>query len=84
MRTIDELGPSKLLSSEQDRIRHAADNLIFSSDLTTDEPALDALRDIDELCSALVESGRWEIVTAERLDCDVRACGPTEPVAAAA
>jgi hypothetical protein len=84
MRTIDELGPSKLLSSEQDRIRHAADNLIFSSDLVSDEPALDALRDIDELCTALVDSGRWETVTAERLDRDVRACGPTEPVAAAA
>jgi len=84
MRTIDELGPSKLLSSEQDRIRHAADNLIFSSGLATDEPALDALRDIEELCAALVDSGRWETVTAERLDRDVRACGPTEPVAAAA
>jgi hypothetical protein len=84
MRTIDELGPSKLLSSEQDRIRHAADNLIFSSDLACDEPALDALRDIDELCAALVESGRWEDVTAERLDRDVRAWGPNEPVAAAA
>jgi hypothetical protein len=84
MRTIDELGPSKLLSSEQDRIRHAADNLIFSSDLASDEPALDALRDIDELCAALVDSGRWETATAERLDRDVRACGPNEPVAAAA
>jgi hypothetical protein len=84
MRTIDELGPSKLLGSEQDRIRHAADNLIFSSDLASDEPALDALRDIDELCAALIESGRWETVTAERLDSDVRACGPTEPLAAAA
>jgi hypothetical protein len=84
MRTIDELGPSKLLSAEQDRIRHAADNLIFSSDLASDDGALDALRDIDELCSALVDSGRWETVTAERLDHDVHACGPGEPVAAAA
>jgi hypothetical protein len=84
MRTIDELGPSKLLGSEQDRIRHAADNLIFSSDLASDGPAREALRDIDELCTALVDSGRWESVTAERLERDMHACGPDAPIAAAA
>ncbi len=84
MRTIDELGPSKLLGSEQDRIRHAADSLIFSSDLASDGPARDALRDIDDLCAALVDSGRWESVTAKRLEHDIHACGPDAPVAAAA
>jgi hypothetical protein len=84
MITLDELGPSKLQSAEQDRIRQDADNLIFSSDLESDGVARDALRDIDELCAALIESGRWEVVTAEKLERDVHACGPDAPVAAAA
>jgi hypothetical protein len=88
MHTLDELGPSKLLSDEQDRIRVAADNLIFSSDLGEDGGAREALRDTEQLCAALVQSGRWEAVTAERLEQDLRACGPGEtsgsPVAAAA
>ena len=81
--TLDELGPSKLQSVEQDRIRHAADNLIFSSDLG-DAAAREALDDAGELCAALVDSGRWEPVTAARLEHDLRACGPDEGVAAAA
>jgi hypothetical protein len=84
MRTLDELGPSKLLSSEQERIRHAADNLIFSADLGDDGAARDALRDTGGLCAALVDSGRWEPATAERLEHDLRACGPDQGVAAAA
>ena len=84
MHTLDELGPSKLLDSEQDRIRQAADNLIFSSGLSEDGAAREALRDTDELCISLIESGRWEPVTAERLGADVRACGPTQDMAAAA
>jgi hypothetical protein len=82
MHTLDELGPSKLLSDEQDRIRLAADNLIFSSGLGDD--AREALRDTEDLCAWLVESGRWESVTAERLAADVRACGPSPDLAAAA
>jgi hypothetical protein len=88
MHTLDELGPSKLLSDEQERIRLAADNLIFSSSLGEDDAARAGLRDAEELCAALVESGRWESVTAERLEQDLRDCGPGEssgsPVAAAA
>lgn len=84
MRTLDELGPSKLQAAEQDRIRYAADNLIFSADLAADGAARAALRDIDELCAALVDSGRWETVTAERLEHDLHACGPGAPLAAVA
>lgn len=84
MRTLDELGPSKLQPDEQDRIRHAADNLIFASDLRVDDSAREALADTDALCATLVSSGRWEAVTAERLERDLRACGPSEDVAAAA
>jgi hypothetical protein len=73
---LAELGPSKLQSDEQDRIRNAADNLIFSSDLTEDLAAREALEDADRLCRALVDSGRWEQVTATRLAEDLYACGP--------
>lgn len=74
--TLSELGPSKLLPSEQDRIRLAADNLVFSSDLSQDAAARDALEDTDRLCRDLVESGRWEQVTATRLASNLRECGP--------
>ncbi len=86
MLTLDELGPSKLLDLEQERIRHAADNLIFSSDLDEDGAARAAMHDTDELCDSLVDSGRWERVTAERLAADLRACGPqsARDIAAAA
>jgi hypothetical protein len=76
MQTLNELGPSKLLDGEQDRIRAAADNLIFSSDLDEDVAAQEALDDIERLCRALVASGRWEQVTAARLADDLFGCGP--------
>lgn len=79
MKTLDDVGPSKLLDSEQQRIRYAADNLIFSSDLSTDIEAQDALADVETLCRALVESGRWELVSADRLADDVHQCGPAMP-----
>ena len=50
MFTLDEIGPSKLLDAEQDRIRHAADNLIFASDIHQDA-AQEALIDTELLCS---------------------------------
>jgi hypothetical protein len=76
IKTLNELGPSKLLGGEQDRIRYAADNLIFSSDLAEDVAAREALDDVERLCDALTDSGRWEQVTARRLATDVAGCGP--------
>ena len=78
MHTLNELGPSKLLGDEQERIRLAADNLIFSTD-PLEGPACAALLDAQSLCQDLVESGRWEQVTASRLADDICACGPGEP-----
>jgi uncharacterized circularly permuted ATP-grasp superfamily protein len=75
--TLAELGPSKLQSEEQDRVRMAADALIFAADLEDDE-AREGLIDVDRLCRALVDSGRWESVTAARLLDDVAACGPDQ------
>jgi len=79
IKTLIELGPSKLLDVEQDRIRYAADNLIFSSDVAEDVAAREALDDVERLCHALTDSGRWERVTAERLANDLSACGPKRP-----
>jgi hypothetical protein len=76
MHTLTELGPSKLLADEQDRIRDAADTLIFAADLIQDPSAVEALSDVDALCAALVESGRWTEITAARLGKDLRECGP--------
>jgi hypothetical protein len=74
--TLRELGPSKLLDDEQDRIRSAADTLIFSSNLSEDVAARDALEDAGRLCRALVESGRWTQPTATQLVDDIFECGP--------
>jgi len=75
IRTLEELGPSKLLDVEQDLIRDAADSLIFSSGPLEDAAAFGALWDVEVLCRQLVESGRWERVTARTLADDVAACG---------
>jgi hypothetical protein len=74
--TLRELGPSKLLPREQDRIREAADQLIFAHDLLTDEAARAALLEVDRLCRDLVESRRWQHHYAMRLADDLCACGP--------
>jgi hypothetical protein len=76
LQTLNELGPSKLQSGEQDRVRDAADALIFCQDLGADTSARDALADSRLLFEVLVDSGRWEQVTADRLADDIRACGP--------
>jgi hypothetical protein len=78
--TLAELGPSKLQPTEQDRIRDAADTLIFCSDLFEDAAAREALDDADALCKLLVESGRWERTTATRLANDLYECGPVTEI----
>jgi hypothetical protein len=78
MSTLSDLGPSKLWADEQERIRHAADTLIFSTQLGADAQV--ALADAARLCQELVASGRWQQDTADRLATDVGDCGP-EPKA---
>src|SRR3954470_7106610 len=80
VKTLDELGPSKLLAAEQARIRDAADILIFASDV---DETREALRDIGRLAEALVASGRWLEETVDRLIEDLLGCGPTQVPAAA-
>ena len=81
LRTLADLGPTKLQADEQERIRAAADALLFSAGIDGDE-ARAAVDDIETLRGALVDSGRWEDATASRLAADVRACGPPEPAPA--
>jgi hypothetical protein len=78
LRTLEDVGPTKLHESEQERIRDAADTLIFAS--TLDE-ARGALEDIDALAEHLVATERWSEERAAELAQDILACGPLAPVA---
>jgi hypothetical protein len=78
VRTLEDLGPAKLQPAEQDRVRDAADNLIFASDL---DQARAAVEDVEALISHLVASGRWTHERADELGRDLIACGPVSPVA---
>ena len=77
VKTIDELGPAKLLDAEQTRIRDAADTLIFAADL---DEARASLEDVDALAEHLVASGRWSDERAKLLVEDILACGPVTAV----
>jgi hypothetical protein len=77
IKTLDELGPVKLQPAEQERIRDAADTLIFAADLDEARPTL---ADIDALAEHLVASGRWTQDRADQLVHDLLACGPVTPV----
>jgi hypothetical protein len=78
VRMIDEIGATKLLPAEQDRIRTAADTLIFAADAVEARPALE---DVDALADHLVESGRWTEERTDQLVDDLLACGPVSAVA---
>jgi hypothetical protein len=72
VRTLDDLGPVKLHADEQQRVREAADTLIFATSFEETRPALE---DIEALVANLVESGRWSEERAERLLADIQGCG---------
>jgi hypothetical protein len=77
--TIEDLGATKLQPSEVQRIRDAADTLLFSE--TLDAPgAREALDDVEALTDHLVASDRWTEERAARLFDDVAECGPVTPV----
>jgi hypothetical protein len=67
----EELRPEEL-----ERIRLAADSLLFCEDVELDSDARAAADEIADLAVELVESGRWDEDTAEALVSDVLACGP--------
>jgi len=79
LRTLEDVGPTKLHESEQERIRDAADTLIFSA---TIEEATAALADVDVLVEHLAATERWSEERATELARDILACGPVgAPVA---
>jgi hypothetical protein len=78
VKTLEDLGPAKLLASEQVRIRDAADTLIFAS--SADRDVIGAIEDVRALAGHLVESGRWTEERAAKLVDDLGACGPLAPV----
>ena len=78
IKTLEDLGPAKLQPAEQDRIRDAADTLIFAAGL---DEARSALQDIEALAEHLTASGRWTAESADALVQNLQACGPVSPVA---
>jgi hypothetical protein len=79
MQTLAELGPTKLHEDEVDRLRDAADTLLFTEDMA-DDAAQTAVRDTRGVIDNLVASGRWTEERAGRLADDLAACGPLAPV----
>jgi len=77
IKTLDDVGPSKLQAAEQERIREDADTLLFAAGLDEARPALD---DVDALADHLVATGRWSEERAARLRDDLIGCGPVTPV----
>ena len=77
VKTLDEIGPTKLQPAEQARVRDAADTLIFAADL---DEARAAMADVDSLAEHLVASDRWSEERARELVDDLLACGPVTPV----
>ena len=80
MKTLEDLGPAKLHDLERERVRQAADTLLFA--VPTDPGADEAVLDIEHLSQFLVDTERWTPESAARLADDVIACGPGVGVAA--
>ena len=74
MKTLEDIGAAKLHDLERQRIRNAADVLLFSP--PNDPAALDALTGVEHLVRHLTDSGRWTSQRANELSDDVAACGP--------
>ncbi|HEV2811697.1 MAG TPA: hypothetical protein VGW10_00480 [Solirubrobacteraceae bacterium] len=82
MTLIDELGPAKLHHDEQQAIRDAADALLFTTDVASDEDAKAALNRLDDMMERLVAAERLIPETSDTILDAVEACGPqTEPLA---
>ena len=77
VKTLEDLGPAKLQPAEQQRVREAADTLIFAADLDEARTVMD---DVDTLAEHLVASDRWSEERARQLVDDLLACGPVTAV----
>jgi len=77
VKTLEDLGPTKLQPLELERVREAADILIFAAGV---EETREAMENIDALAEHLVASERWSEERARQLVEDLLACGPVTPV----
>jgi hypothetical protein len=77
VKMLEDLGPTKLQPAELDRVRDAADTLIFASGI---DETREAMADIDSLAEHLVASDRWSDERAKQLVEDLLACGPVTAV----
>ena len=77
VKTLEDLGPAKLQAAEQERIRDAADTLIFATG--PDDHVIAALDDVTALAAHLTESGRWTDERAAQLVDDLGRHGPAGP-----
>ena len=77
VKTLEDLGPAKLQPAELDRVREAADTMIFASGV---EETREAMEDVDALAEHLVASDRWSEERARQLVEDLLACGPVTVV----
>ena len=82
MDIVRAVGPTKLQPGEQDRIREAADTLLFCEDIESAPAARDAIDDVTHLARHLVENERWIPESADQLLADLSACGPKVPASA--
>jgi hypothetical protein len=80
MKTLADLGPTKLQPEEQAQVREAADALFFC-ERVEDQDAIAALQGTLELVDRLVASERWTDERAAQLVRDLEACGPAALVA---
>ena len=81
VRTLEDMGPSKLQPEEQATVRVAADALLFA-DLDGGEGHGAAVTAIGDLTARLIDAGRWTPERAAELVDDVLACGPDVQVSA--
>jgi hypothetical protein len=75
MRTLRGLDAPALFPTEQDRVREAADALLFARDLD-DGDMRSALAEVAVLADELIDAERWMPRRARQLLDDIWACGP--------
>ena len=81
MDLLDELGPAKLHTDEQQAVRDAADAVLFTTDVAGDVEAGAALNRLESLLDRLVDTERLLDETADTILDAVERCGPqTEPL----
>jgi hypothetical protein len=73
---LRDVGPAKLLPSEQATIRYTTDTLLFCADLVGDQSARGACSEIYALRDHLVAAGRWSPERCDDLVDEILACGP--------